>query len=187
MFDAVMFRTRSPVYAASLPRPRSERLPAAERRCHHRPVIRACARTVGTRLEDIVKHPAQSPDSLPRTVRLVRLAAVALLSSWLAGCASTDRPLQLVSAAGPVYPPQARSQGIEGYAVVRYDVDAEGRVGNVRVVESSPRGVFDESARQAVSRWQFRPAERNGQPSAVNGLESRLDFVLKGGETYADY
>jgi periplasmic protein TonB len=118
----------------------------------------------------------------PRAVLLPALLAV-----LLTGCASQDRPLQLVSGTGPVYPPLARSQGVEGYAVVRYDVDTNGRVGNVRVVASSPRGVFDESAVQAVSRWEFRPAQRNGQPHAVNGLESRIEFVLKGGEAYADY
>jgi periplasmic protein TonB len=134
-------------------------------------------------LEDTVKYSS----SWLSTTNLARPARVALVALLLTACASNDRPLQLVSGTGPVYPPQARSQGVEGYAVVRYDVDTEGRVGNVRVVASSPQGVFDESARQAVSRWQFRPAERNGQPHAVNGLESRLDFVLKGGEAYADY
>ncbi|MFU8816725.1 MAG: energy transducer TonB [Pseudomonadales bacterium] len=113
--------------------------------------------------------------------------ALALAVLLLAGCASTDRPLQLVSGAGATYPPQARADGVEGYAVVRYDVDVEGRVHNARVVASSPRGVFDESALQAVTRWRFTPAQRQGQPHAVNGLESRLDFVLQGGDSYADY
>lgn len=114
-------------------------------------------------------------------------AALALAVLLLAGCASQNRPLQLESGAGAIYPPQARAQGVEGYAVVRYDVDVEGRVRNARVVASAPQGVFDESALQAVSRWKFTPAQRNGQPHAVNNLESRLDFLLRGGEAYADH
>jgi TonB family protein len=131
-----------------------------------------------------VEYPITRPQRLFRAVAAPLLLTLAVV---LSGCASSDRPLQLLSGTGAVYPPQARAEGVEGYAVVRYDVDTEGRVGNARVVASSPQGVFDESALQAVSRWRFRPAERNGEPLAVNGLESRLDFVLKGGEAYADY
>lgn len=103
------------------------------------------------------------------------------------GCASGNRPLQLLSGAGAVYPPQARAQGIEGHVVVRYDVDVEGRVRNVRVVSASPPDVFDEAAVQAVSRWRFRALERGGEPQPVNGLESRLEFTVEGGENYRDY
>jgi TonB family protein len=131
-----------------------------------------------------VEYPIIGPQ---RPLRAIAAPLLLTLAVLLGGCASADRPLQLLSGTGAVYPPQARAEGVEGYAVVRYDVDVEGRVGNARVVASSPQGVFDESALQAVSRWRFRPAERNGEPLAVNGLESRLDFVLTGGEAYADY
>lgn len=110
-----------------------------------------------------------------------------IMAVLAAGCASGDRPLQLVSGTGAIYPPQAREQGVEGHVVVRYDVDEQGRVRNARVVSASPRDVFDESALQAVSRWRFRPAQRQGEPHAVEGLESRLDFSLEGSEAYQDY
>jgi TonB family protein len=115
------------------------------------------------------------------------IAPLALTAVLLAGCAAQDRPLQLVSGTGPVYPPEARAEGVEGFAVVRYDVDEAGRVVNARVVDSSPQGVFDQSALRAVTSWKFRPAERAGEPQSVNGLESRLDFRVKGGEAYADH
>lgn len=111
------------------------------------------------------------------------LAAVLALGA----CASGDRPAQLVSAAGAVYPPLAREQGVEGYVVVRYDLDVEGRVHNVRVVSASPPDVFDEAAVQAVSRWRFRAPRENGVPQPVTGLQSRLDFTTDGGEAYQDY
>ncbi|HEX7037678.1 MAG TPA: energy transducer TonB [Pseudomonadales bacterium] len=117
----------------------------------------------------------------------VKWFVIAVIGAALAACASGDRPLQLVSGAGAVYPPKARAEGIEGYVVVRYDVDAEGRVQNVRVTAADPPDVFDEAAVQAVSRWRFTPAEENGKPRAVPGLKSRLEFTLDGAEAYADY
>lgn len=122
--------------------------------------------------------------TVPRHV--LRLAALALLIGAV-GCAGGNRPLQLVSGTGAVYPPTARSAGIEGHVVVRYDVDVEGRVRNARVVSASPPDVFDEAALQAVSRWRFRAPERGGEPQPVSGLESRLEFTLRGGDAYADF
>ena len=117
------------------------------------------------------------------TSRLVLLLCVALA----AGCASGNRPLQLVSGTGAIYPPDARTRGVEGYVVVGYDVDVEGRVVNPRVIESVPPDVFDESALQAVSRWRFRAPEKGGEAQPVSGLHSRLNFVLGDGKAYADY
>ena len=117
----------------------------------------------------------------------MKLTVIALAALFLTACASGNRPLQLVSGTGAIYPPQAREQGIEGYVVVRYDVDEEGRVRDPRVVSASPPDVFDESAVQAVSRWRFNAPRRNGEPQPVSGLESRMDFTLDGGDRYEDY
>lgn len=108
------------------------------------------------------------------------------LAVWLlVGCAGGGRTLPLVSATGAVYPPAARAAGQEGYVVVRYDVDADGRVFNARVVDATPRGVFDEAALAAVSRWRFQPPPPEQAP--VSGLQSRLTFELGDGERYRDY
>lgn len=111
---------------------------------------------------------------------------MALVLVLLAGCAGGQRTLPLVSATGATYPPEAREAGVEGFVVVRYDVDAEGRVINARVVESTPRGVFDEAALAAVTRWRFRPPGGE-DASRVTGLTSRLDFALEGADRYEDY
>jgi protein TonB len=103
------------------------------------------------------------------------------------GCAGGSRTLPLVSSTVPVYPPQAREQGIEGHVVVRYDVGADGRVNNARVIAASPPDVFDEAAVQAVSRWRFRAPQHNGEPQPVTGLQSRLNFTLKGSNAYENY
>lgn len=112
------------------------------------------------------------------------LLALAVL--LLGGCAG-QRGLPLVSATAPVYPPQAREAGTEGYVVVRYDVDREGRVVNARVVDAQPEGIFEDSALQAISRWRFRQPEDDAEASTVTGLESRLEFTVEGGSRYEDY
>jgi protein TonB len=70
--------------------------------------------------------------------------------------------------------------------IVRYDVDAQGRVINPTVVEAEPAGVFDAAAIETVSSWRFRPARGNSQPQVIEGVQSRVEFALRGGEAYRD-
>ena len=106
---------------------------------------------------------------------------------FLVACASeSTRSLQLVSGGGVVYPPEAKARGVEGYVVVRYDVDAAGEVINPRVVEAKPEGVFDAAALETVSSWRFRAAE-GAATRVVEGVESRVEFSLDSRDAYRDY
>jgi protein TonB len=107
-----------------------------------------------------------------------------VLGLAIAGCAtSRDLPLRFVSMEDPTYPAQARAQRLEGYVVVRYDVTAEGRVENARVVRAEPAEVFDAAALAAVSTYRFAPATKDGVPQPARDRESRVDFRL--GDTSA--
>ena len=116
-------------------------------------------------------------------------AHVLLLACVLiAGCAtSQNRPMQLVSGTGPIYPPAAKAQGIEGVVVVRYAVTLDGRVVDARVDSARPEGVFEEAALSAVRSWRYNPALKNGKPVAVDNVVSTLRFELSSGERYRGY
>ncbi len=106
----------------------------------------------------------------------------------LAGCLSSGEPsLQLISGAGAPYPPEARAAGLEGFVVVRYDVDESGRVINLSVVESAPQGIFDQAALKAVSAWRYNPPLADGQARTVRGVNSRVEFKLGNGDEYRNY
>ena len=65
----------------------------------------------------------------------------------------------------PRYPRLARRKGIEARVLMELTIDAEGRLLNASVKQSGGTG-FDEAALDAVRKARFRPATRNGQPSA---------------------
>ena len=78
----------------------------------------------------------------------------------------------------PVYPDSARRRGIEGYVKLAFTITAEGKVENVRVIESSPANVFDREARKAAVRWRFAPRTEQGRSvarDAVKTLQFRLE------------
>ncbi len=113
-----------------------------------------------------------------------RVATLLWIALAVAGCASTSRPPDLVSAGGVVYPVDAKDKKVEGYVRVAYDVSVDGSVTNVRVIESDPPGVFDEAAVAAVRGWRFHPAISDGKP-VVKELVSRVNFKLGESESYA--
>ena len=69
----------------------------------------------------------------------------------------------------PKYPPALRNERVEGdvvlYAVIRKD----GSVDSIQLV----RGIddqLDQNAMQALARWRFRPAERQGEPVELEAI-----------------
>lgn len=83
----------------------------------------------------------------------------------------------LIRQVSPRYPTAAMRANQEGWVDVEFAVGTDGAVANVTVVDSQPKHVFDRSAVDAVSRWEYKPATRNGEPMTVT-LRRRLQFNL---------
>lgn len=86
------------------------------------------------------------------------------------------RPERLVT---PRYPNRALRRGIEGEVKAAFDIDARGQVINMRIIEASPEGVFDQSVMRALSRSQYLPQRIEGEAVAVEGVTETYRFVLE--------
>jgi protein TonB len=78
-----------------------------------------------------------------------------------------DQPPRVIRPVPPRYPFVAQRKGIEGRVVVRFVVNAEGDVLEPEVAKVEPpdvAGVFDEAALQAVVRYKFKAAVKDGEP-----------------------
>ncbi len=85
--------------------------------------------------------------------------------------------LQRTRYVAPEYPDRALNDRISGSVTVQYVVDKKGYTANVQVVESTPAGVFDRAATDAIRHWRYRPAKYNGEPVAVP-VRTRIRFEL---------
>ena len=117
----------------------------------------------------------------------IRITIVACLLALLSGCVGDQRPLQLISGAGPIYPAQAKAQGLQGDVVVRYNVTAQGMVVDAEVISSEPPGVFDAAALDAVNSWRFNAPVVDGVAQPSEGRQSTVSFRLDGAERYDGY
>jgi protein TonB len=75
------------------------------------------------------------------------------------------------------YPQGALVKGTEGWVDLSFTVTADGKVTNVTVVDSSPRGVFDSEAKSALSRMRYKPVLTDGKASAITAT-LRVTFRL---------
>ena len=68
---------------------------------------------------------------------------------------------------GPVYPPEMLAKGIEGMALVRFTVSAEGGVemASIRIIMATD-SAFALAARTALPKMRYRPAWYSGRPVA---------------------
>lgn len=67
----------------------------------------------------------------------------------------------------PDYPPRAAARGIEGWVDVEFMVGADGQPRSARVVNASPRGVFDSAALDAVAKWRYEAPTAGEQRVAL--------------------
>jgi protein TonB len=83
----------------------------------------------------------------------------------------------LVKGAEPNYPATALRSHQSGWVIVSFTILPNGRTDNVTVVSSQPRRVFDRAAMDAVSRYRFTPAMKDGV--AVPSVRSqKIEFNL---------
>lgn len=81
---------------------------------------------------------------------------------------SANQPAKVVAAASPVYPYLLRHAGSTGEVTVVFTVNAKGVVTNAAIVDSN-NFEFNASSLDAIRKWTFTPATKNGQ-----AVETRL-------------
>lgn len=94
-----------------------------------------------------------------------------------AAAAAQVIPPKRIKTVPPAMPKEAADRGISGYVVVSYTIKQNGLVGDVKVDEAQPKGVFDAAAMQAVSQWRYEPPKHaDGKPATLTDQKIKLKF-----------
>ena len=72
---------------------------------------------------------------------------------------------KLQSRVDPVYPQQARSEGVEGNVTLDITIDEEGNVINAEPTDGNP--ILVRAAVDAVKQWKYAPTHLNNEPVKV--------------------
>ena len=74
----------------------------------------------------------------------------------------------------PEYPPLAARYCLSGWVLVSFSISDSGRVSDLRILDSEPNSVFDESALRALEQWRYNPT-----PSRPPGSRDRACAVFR--------
>ena len=88
-----------------------------------------------------------------------------------------DQAPRAVVKTPPVYPYKAREQHVEGVVQVKLLVREDGSVGEVLILDSRPKDVFDDAVLVSVPRWRFEPGKVGGKP-VTSWVVTALHFKL---------
>jgi len=116
----------------------------------------------------------------------VALLAAAVLSASLAGAQEKTEPppkppvqrirqggnitrKTLIKSVPPIYPPEARAQGIQGKVTLHVIIGKDGAVSQVEAISGHPgHPLLVKAAIDAVRQWKYRPTLLNGEPVEVD-------------------
>jgi protein TonB len=88
---------------------------------------------------------------------------------------SEARPIVRIN---PKYPINAAREGKEGWVILAFNINEIGGVVGIKIVDSSPKHVFDQAAKQALRKWKYRPKLMKGKAVKQTNLTVQLDFSL---------
>ena len=94
------------------------------------------------------------------------------------GVGEIDQPLTALAQVPPIYPMRAKRMGIEGWVKVRFIVNEDGRVSDIKIHESSPEKIFDNAVVHCVLSWRFTPGTVENVP-VKTWVETTIRFDLQ--------
>ena len=116
-----------------------------------------------------------------------------LFCSTLLSCASTqvnentdqtvyqldqvDAPTKWIVHISPMYPKKAAEEKVEGWVKMSAVITENGKVTDIKVLDSQPKGVFEKEAKRAFSKWLYKPALLNGKTVKVY-REETVEFKI---------
>ena len=87
--------------------------------------------------------------------------------------------IQPIYKPNPNYPEQAAANKVSGSVSFTFNVNEKGEVEDLTIIESIPKGVFDEVATKAIKRWRFKPAILEGRILKTINAKYTLVFEIQ--------
>jgi protein TonB len=91
----------------------------------------------------------------------------------------SDRDIIPLVRINPDYPRRAQERGIEGWVQFEFTITTSGTVKDVKVIDSEPKGLFEDAATKAILRWKYNPKVEEGRAVERRGVRVILRFDLE--------
>jgi protein TonB len=124
-----------------------------------------------------------TPDAADDTTSLVYQSVPVTLRSGGLGLnknrAINNNEARPIFRVNPKYPMDAMRKGTQGWVKLAFDVNEIGKVVNVSIIDSQPKRIFDQAARQALRKWKYQAKSVDGQAVYQKSRTVQLDFTME--------
>ncbi|MGV3592838.1 MAG: energy transducer TonB [Gammaproteobacteria bacterium] len=152
--------------------------------------MRRDTQTESRREEKVEREPPPAAPDVPQLslssssvdANMVSLAPTIDTAGAMSGLnlsAGADRDVVPLVRINPDYPQRALSRGLEGWVQVQFTISETGAVIDPIVVDSSPKGIFDDAALKAISRWRYNPKIEGAVAVQRVGVQTIIRFTLE--------
>ena len=121
----------------------------------------------------------QLPFTMPDVSPDLTLARSSMLGDAVVGMGFGDTDVIPLVRMNAVYPQRALRQKIEGFVTARLQINAEGLVEDVEIIDAQPKGVFEREAVRALYKYKFKPKMENGKAMEQVATQT-IEFKLGG-------
>ena len=91
---------------------------------------------------------------------------------------AANTPLQLKRYVEPEYPQEAQLKNIQGYCELQFDVNRQGLVNNIKIVEKDcSNSAFAKASIAALEQFEYLPKIIAGQAKTTAGISHRFVFI----------
>lgn len=128
------------------------------------------------------------------------LCLLTMVTAWITGCSVTTvarpapRPTPsvpvmtpeptLLKYKNPEYPDAAITKTSSsvilqnGWVLLQYNVDESGKPVDIKVVDASPKGLFEKASIEALKGWEYQPPMKDGRRQPMSGLHNLFTFKM---------
>ncbi|WP_016955871.1 energy transducer TonB [Catenovulum agarivorans] len=79
----------------------------------------------------------------------------------------------------PKYPRSALRKAVSGWVLISYSINQRGGTEDIQVLDSSPKGYFENSATAAMARWKYKPHIQAQEPVKLSGLQELIVYTVQ--------
>lgn len=134
------------------------------------------------RIQQIMRHKKQS--TLPTVFIAIGLLFCSSAShAWLSNKSEqSGMPIHPIKRVAPEYPVQAAENNIQGWVQLSFNIEPNGTVSDVSVIQAEPKWTFETSAIEAVKQWTYQASG-----SRQMDMKVQLDFQLDSSASSPEY
>lgn len=105
----------------------------------------------------------------------INIGAVDVQAPQIAQISGSQQAMPLYRV-DPNYPAKARKRRAEGFVIIKFNIDPQGKPVDLEIIDANPKRLFEQEAIKALKQWRYQPKLEFGKAVVQHGQTVKLEF-----------